>query len=265
MFVFWFLRKINAVRRRLIGVDVPHWYKDAVGLIRHMNLLRLIPTLLVISTNPLHFFKSVPAILAGKKRHFLSPLQFVSNVAIVQLLILPHLYPSLRTPSKEMIVGINLATALVSPILVALSAGLILALWYVSMSIRPIGSISRQLGWRFNYHGCLLLLDAKTYGALDYRRYIWSMLYYYLYFYVVAAFILTASVFGMLGMLDLLANVGGGTIYIKLTMPFFALGSLAIAFLGSFLLLRPYIMLLLACSRAYTSRMILYLQHDSAA
>ena len=266
MLVLRLLRKINSVRRRLVGADLPHWYKDLLGLIRYFNLLRLVPTLSVIAMHPSHFFKSLPAILAGKKRHYLSPLQFVSNAAIVQLLLLPHVYAKVRTPPKEVVVGINLATALVSPLLIAMASGLLLVLWYVCMHIWPMGTLAREFGWRFNYHSCMLPLDFMTYKVLDYRRYCWSMLYFYLYFYVMAAAVLSTGLFSVLGIFDFYVSAGSGTVYFnKITLIPFLLAGVGTAYLGYLLFLRPYTMLLIASSGAITGRMRRYMVHENTA
>jgi hypothetical protein len=258
------VRKGRSVRRRLFGKKLPHWAKDSAGFIKYLNFLRLLPTMHVMVCYPGHLFKSIPSILSGKKPYYVSPLQFVSNLAVLQIAVLALLLPEDDAIDKEFLIVGNLVTAAVSPILMMCACIAILVLWFLCISVWPVNRLTE--GIEFNYHGALVPLSPSTYSALNWGRFFWSLLYYYLYFYLM--FALVAGLF--LGVEELIlaayasASSSGRTIYInKLTTIPLALVGLFAALAGYWLFVRPYILLLFHSSNRITKRMLLYLATEN--
>jgi hypothetical protein len=249
------IRRIRSMHRRIFGKRAPHWVEDGF---KYVNFLRLLPTVHMIICKPAHFFKSVPAILNGKKSYYLSPLQFVTNLAALQILIVPLIFSG--SPSKEAMAAWNIGAVVLSPALIVCACALVLVLWHICANMWPLRAVANELP--FNYHGALIPLSPSTYANLEWGRYFWSLFYYYLYFYFML----------LVGMGSVALAVGVWKIYTSVTVnihinrvtiiPFAVIGLIA-AIAGYWLFVRPYILLLMASSRAPTERMRLYLASEN--
>jgi len=250
--------------RRLFGKNIPHWLKDSTSLFKYINVFRLAPTLQVLFCAPNHFFKSIPAILAGKKTYYVSPLQFLSNVAIAQLAILTLLYGQDDLVDKTLVIASNLALVLLTPVLMIAACVALIVVWFISSSIWPLNHLAKEV--EFNFHALLIPLSLDTYRALAWGRYIWSLFYCYLYFYVLLG-VLSLTLFGGDAFLvGAYAAIGNGIIHInKLTIIPFGIAGLLIFFAGYWLVVRPYIQLLLHCVTRLTHRIARYLLRERSS
>lgn len=244
--------------RRVFGKDVPHWLKDSGSLFKYINVFRLIPTLQVLICAPSHFFKSIPAILKGKKAHYVSPLQFLSNIIIVQIALLSLLYEDEGIIDKTILLASNLVLIFFGPVLMVAASVALLTIWFLCNSIWPLNLLTKEI--EFNYHGLLIPLSPATYKALNWGRFLWSMFYCYMYFYVAFGILSMLFVGGGALLFDAYALIGNGHVYInKLTIIPFGIGGLLVFFAGYWFFVRPYVSLLLYSVKHRTHRMERYL------
>lgn len=259
----WMLRLIKvlqSIRRRLFGEKAPEWLTELTKLIQYFDLIRLAPTLYMIFFAPKHFFRRLPEIRRETRPYYLTPLQFVTNLAVLQFVLLTFFFPDgFGISEKQMVVG-NLVVVLASPLLIACTCLVVLVLWYLCAHIWPINHIAQEIP--FNHHGAIVPLSLFTYANLDGSRYFWSLFYFYLYFY--SMLVLIAAGFGLaeIAIWDVYSSKGGKIYINKITIIPFALIGFFSALAAYWILVRPYIILLLMSSQRLTKRMALFVLVD---
>jgi hypothetical protein len=274
MWTLEIIRTLRCIRRRLFGKKLPHYVKEPLGLvmgpIKLFNFLRLIPTLQIMVCAPNHFFRSLPSILDGKKTYYVSPLQFPINVATLQILALAFLPKEIPLPKELPVVGktfkqiyiiaIDLGFAALSPVVMAIACGVILILWYGGRATRPFNKlIPVDL---LNCHAVLIPLSPSTYRALDVNRFFWSLVYYFIYFYL--TFFIVFGFFVTCAILLVLAHENLGVPSNVITF-FSAVLGLITALAGYWVFVRPYIFLLMHASRRITKLMMRAAVHSGIA
>lgn len=260
----WMLKQIKAmrsIRRRIFGDRVPEWLTEPIKLVKYFDLIRLLPTLYMIVFAPAHFFKCLPAIRKEKKPYYLTPLQFVTNSAALQVVLLTFMFPDGVAMSKETLFLYNVVVVITSPVLIACTCIVVLILWFFCAHIWPINHLANELP--FNHHGALIPLSPSTYINLDGGRYFWSLFYYYLYFYCMLLLIGAGFALAEILIWDVYSSIGNKIYINKVTIIPFALVGLVAAIVGYWVLVRPYILLLLQSSRRLTRRMVLFIYSDA--
>jgi hypothetical protein len=239
----------------MFGKTLSHWAKDLMGLIKYVNFFRLIPTIYILLTAPGHFFKSIPAILGGKKTYYISPLQFLLNLVVLQIAIL-HFFPTEGNPNEEILrnqyflITLNIGFAVLSPVTMAIACLLILLLWQA----RNRGILSKLVPEDLlNTDALTIPLRPSTYRVLDWQRFLWSLPYYYLYFYFAVL-----VVFGCFALAIALLEGPGHSYGVPsgLINLLFAVVALITALVGYWALVRPYVFLLVYSARSMTPIML---------
>ena len=260
MFLLSLIRRISRQARLVFGPKPPQAVQDVLALIRHANFFRLSLTIWMVVFYPRHFFKILPQIVRGARKHYVTPVQFLTNIIALQASLFALLELELDLVDKLVIWGANIVLALSAPLaVIALCCGT-LALWFVAMHIWPINHVAAEM--RFNYHGALLVTNPATYLNLRWKRFAWSILYYYCYFYVL--FLPLALLFYLLNewIIYLPAALGFHRIYLKILAIPYAVVWLSFAALFHALFIRPYVALLLYSSRSLSTRAWRYLAYD---
>jgi hypothetical protein len=62
-----FLRQARGLRRKLFRGKMPQWAKDIVKLVKYVNFVPLVTTIIYLLAVPQHFFARLPTVIAGKK------------------------------------------------------------------------------------------------------------------------------------------------------------------------------------------------------
>lgn len=262
IFILKAIKLALRLSRRIFGPKLPHYVKDLLGAVRYLNFFRLIPTIYVMLFYTRHFFKIVPSITRGAKPYYVTPVQFAANIITLQVVIFglfiktssgsPPAASSISSKISAyinweylMIAVGNAILAVLSPATIAVACLILLSIWFIISKVQLVGHLAAQI----NRHGLILPIEAETYASLDWRRYVWSMLYYYCYFYV--SFAATAVVFGSIlkgfGLSGFRVPWVGSILY---GLIFLAFTAVCYA-----LFIRPYVHLLLAASREKTPRM----------
>ena len=248
---------LRRIRRKMFGKNLPHYLKDGIGLIKYINFFRLIPTLYILVSAPGHFFKSIPAIIKGKKTYYVSPLQFLLNMAVLQIAFV-NLFPSdsdtsAGKPVNQLaLMAMNFGLAVLSPVIMAIACAVILILWYGGRSRWPLNKFIPSDA--LNCAAIQIPLSPSTYRALDWERFLWSLPYYYLYFYL--TLLVVSGVFAVCTALAVLSNVD---LNINGNLLGLLIGVLAliVSCCGYWVLVRPYIFLLTYSARRLTPLMMM--------
>ena len=241
------------LRHRFFGRNTPHWAKDLVRLARFVNVLNLLPTLHALLFHQSHFFKSIPAILEGKKPYYVSPLGFLSSAAAVEVACYLLLIPDDAPLLNETFLLINLIAVVLSPAAIVSLCILVIIFAHVAENFFPFGEV--MIESCFNSAGARVTVDFRSYISLDRSRFVWSLCYYYVYFLVVVGAVtllvsLTLSLYVHPNARSLLVFMKG-----KLGMTVVAGLCLIGALVGYWCLVRPYAFLLVHCSRARSAAM----------
>lgn len=244
------IRFIRRIRRKLFGKTLPHYVKGLVKVVKIVNFFQLIPTIHMIAFGPSHFFKSIPAILNEKKPYYVTPIPFLTSLATFQLAILQlfHL-PTVKLPDQLVLSAYCVLLAILSPVIVVLACLLILFFWFGWRSLWPLKYIIPEDG--LNVDAVLVPLDPLTYGKLSPGRFFWSLFYYYLYLY--PAFLFFAL---LIGGEILVASLHVGHQIPSSVARYLSFGiGIVLVFPAYWLIVRPYIFLLVHSSSRVTDRM----------
>jgi len=184
------IRYLRRLRRRLFGAKTPHWLKDTYRLIKYVNFIELVPTVIAISTVPQHFFRRLPQILKGKNSVHKTPIAFFSKMLTLTTLGLLYIYSDIFQKfslEKSDIVFELLLLSLLIPILVIIVILIILPiLLYQAFCFSAFDSDYPQ----WNIYPLIVILSPKTYSRLNWTKYFWGLFYYSLYFYITFQFML---------------------------------------------------------------------------
>lgn len=244
--------------RKVFG-GTPHWLREASGAIKLPILLRFALTVQVMAFAPNHFFKTIPAILSGKKRMYLTPIQFVTNIAVIQIFIWAFIEPEIASVDKAIVVTANLGLVIITPALMIVACLSMIALWFICTSIWPFGWLVRELDIRYNYHSLIIPISIDTYKALEWSRYFWSLTYCYLYFYLISGMLGTFFLGGESIIIGLYSIVGQGIVHInRFTIIPLGLAGVLFFALGFKLIINPYVELLIHCATRPTLRIMRY-------
>ncbi|HWZ62467.1 MAG TPA: hypothetical protein VNX02_05550 [Steroidobacteraceae bacterium] len=179
---------------------MPHYLRDTLELSKYVNLLRLLPTLWVMALHPRHFFKSVPAILKDHKQYYISPLHFVTNVTLVQAAAVKLFYAG--EPIEWRLIVLNLFLAMALPIFATTVCAVVISLHKAVTVVGPLMARSVSLDGLFDdddgdtaVKDQLKQVNLKTPFNLDWPRFFWSMLYFYLYCYLILGVLVAITLF----------------------------------------------------------------------
>jgi hypothetical protein len=247
------VRWLRKLQLKLFGGDLPHWAKDALKLVTYVSFLRLIPTLHMVVFYPRHFFKVVPAIVKGAKAssYYLTPIQFVVYLAAFQAFALAYVPGMGAEVDKTEVLLFNFALVAAFPFLAVAACLAVIVTWLISSRVWGVHFIAREI--RFNVYGALVPVDPATYLALNWKRYLWSMFYYYLYFYLMVL-IATACFIALEGStLYFLAGTHGVPSRLKV-IPLFVV-AFVVSIAAYWMFVRPYVLLLVESARYDTATM----------
>lgn len=257
MWLLSLIRWLRRIKYRVFGKRLPAWLTDGMSLVRHVNLVRLVPATYMAAVHPYHFFKSVPSILARKKPYYPTPLQFLSNLAILQLLVLAWFLPNSPAYDKEGVVMMNLALVAVSPLVVAIFCAMLLFLWVIAYAFSQFSRVLIGM-FSFNMRALLIPLSIWSYSKMDWRHYLWSLFYFYGYFYF-TLIVIGVLFFQVLGLaIDTileLTRLRPSTALVRIEVAAFCVVSVFSVLLGYLVVVRPYVYLMFAATREFTPQM----------
>jgi hypothetical protein len=180
--IFFVLRRIGSVRRRVLGKDAPHWAVDVLAklldeLPSWVNVLRLIPTLWAILFFPAHFFRRVPQYLGVHPSGYQSPYctPFGLGFAIVGLTFGADqfLYKHLGFGDLKCIAFAIFCILLPLPL-----AMFSVLFWCI---LAPFRFVLRNAGLYINSAHCLIVVDPAGYRRIHPSDRLWGFVYYYGY------------------------------------------------------------------------------------
>lgn len=181
------LRNLRRFRRRVFGGQTPRWVRDLMGLVKYINFLALLPTVLYMTLAPEHFFRRLPIVVAGKSKIHKSPVAFFTSTVALEVVVsklfaarIPEdLLGQMELTRGDLELGSGasqlLWTVISLPIAIPLVAavGLILA-----VILRAVPAINTLPFAQRNHYIFLVPLDPRTYMQLRPMRYLWSLLYF---------------------------------------------------------------------------------------
>lgn len=244
MWLLSIIRIARRYRRRIFGASVPSWLEDLISLLAHVSLISVVPTLYMMAVHPKHFFKCVPAIVAKKKKYYSTPIKFAANLSVAQLLILKTVFPDVAHIANWQILVANAVMVLCAPLLLIILSLLLLIVTPPAVFIgflRPsylFSSSVRQMVRdmiRSYTSGFLIILDFRTYTTIDWQKYGWNLCFFYLYCYAAIMFV-------------------AGNLWLQVLFMQWDEICVSVMF-AYFLLVRPYIFMLISSVRAATPEM----------
>lgn len=233
------LRSLSRLKRRVFKSTTPHWFNDALPLISYVNVLDLLPTLFAITLAPGHFYARLPRYILSKRSWFKTPVKFLTSGAtlIVSLLLFlaPDTLAEAGVADKRTLALYVTAICLTAP------------LWIPAICL--IFEVLFALAALSNLHpapppiltGLLVPLSPWTYSRLDYNRFLWSIFYYGVYFFIALQVLLLIGFYELIALKSIVGASSSSEFFQLL------LGPLGIfALIGYALLINPYLWLLRA-------------------
>lgn len=259
MCILRLIRRFRSLRRRLLGNQTPLWAKEVAHLLKYVYLLPLVFTLKMITCNSRHFFKSIPAIVSGKKSYYMSPVQFMTNLILLQFLLVKQLTPKdiklSETTLHILILLINSSMLIVVPIVITLFCMIVLLLWGLVIMC-PIWPMTWLAEIPFNYRLFIVPLSFDTYKSLDWRRFFWSMGYFYLYFYSMSPLLVIVLAVVVKSYFQFLINhIDPGLSDPRILLSLVSPVPLIAVSVTYGVIARPYFFVLVSCVRTPTARM----------
>jgi hypothetical protein len=266
--IFRLLRSYLKLRRYLFRDGLPHWARDLFGVLKYANVVGLVLPLAAITLNPIHFFRRLPQYIASKNSWFGSPVKFFTQgVTLMAGLsffiggVLLYLIPSedrVADPTYTLssVYWYVLLYALLAPVVIPLFS-LSIAPFYFLLRFFSFNDKSVKEAWT-EVKYVTIPTRPSVYHKIDRQRFLWSLCYYDVYFYLTAMIFLTP-----------LTMVVFDTIIVVLVSTHsttfkFAVVCVALSLYSGPLyifVLRPYIALLLAV-HAYPPRFLIAEAYD---
>jgi hypothetical protein len=190
LLVFWVLRTGRRCRRWVFGGHEPKWAGDVYGLFSYVNVIGLIPTFAVVAASPEHFFSRVPSNGTSFNALYKPPLKILTSFAtLISVLVVSF---ETATPRWKYLKWIVIIAALAVPALM-----LVLCLTIRAMYLLFIPTSFRRLWVAANLvSGNMVeaVFSWRTYTTLNWSRYYWSAIYFYVYAYLALMFCLGVGV-----------------------------------------------------------------------
>ena len=188
---------MRRLQRRIFGArDLPVWVQDVLGALTPIGKLNLFTTAIAIATSPERFFALTQPLVHKKRKLYATPLHFFLTSVIFLLglkigaaFLFPQVFPKSSLLSNLIAVPVMLAVGVLTPLwMIVLS----LAALIVSVLLSPLAvSLSRAFG---QTTPLLAPLDYQTYSRLHIPTFFWNLLYFSIFLFFVAPFVIGAGV-----------------------------------------------------------------------